>query len=209
VEAMNGADKLSGFCGLPIGLPMMEGLLVHFRKRSLARKKESMLASDSVVLPLVLKKADKESGQNRAASDLCRQGAHRIAPQNEERSSGLYSRRSAWGGAGGGKTCECGVFAIEKVPCGCLLHAAQKAGKSLSSLLDVSEKGPTFKMQYSDLPPFKVPGNEELADLEAENCLQPPAVAFATKAGRPSFKHIKSAIEISTKWSKHAEESTH
>jgi hypothetical protein len=59
VEAMNGADKLSGFCGLPIGLPMMEGLLVHFRKRSLARKKESMLASDSVVLPLVLKKLTK------------------------------------------------------------------------------------------------------------------------------------------------------
>ena len=57
---MNGADKLSGVRGLPIGLPMMEGLLVHFRKRSLARKKESMLASDSVVLPLVLKKTDKK-----------------------------------------------------------------------------------------------------------------------------------------------------
>jgi len=56
---MNGADKLSGVRGLPIGLPMMEGLLVHSQKRFLARKKESMLASDSVLLPLVLKKADK------------------------------------------------------------------------------------------------------------------------------------------------------
>jgi len=114
-------------------------------------------------------------------------------------SSCLHSHRSA---------CECCVFAIEKVPCGCLLHAAQKAGKQLSSLLDVSEKGSTFKMQYSDLPPFKVPGNEELADLEAENCLQPPA-AFATKAGRLSFKRIKSAIEISTKRSKQAKHSAH
>ena len=35
------------------------GLLVHSRKRFLARKKESMLASDSVVLPLVLKKLTK------------------------------------------------------------------------------------------------------------------------------------------------------
>ena len=80
--------------------------------------------------------------------------------------------------------------------------------KPLSSLLDVSEKGSTFKIQYSDLPPFKVPGNEELADLEAENCLQPPA-AFATKPGRPSFKRIKSAIGISTKRSKHAKDSAH
>jgi hypothetical protein len=111
-------------------------------------------------------------------------------------------------GAGGDQTCECSVFAIEKVPCGCLLHTAQKAGKPLSSLLDVSEKGSTFKMQYSDLPPFKIPGNEELADLEAENCLKPPA-AFATKAGRPSFKHSKSAIENSTKRSKHAKDSAH
>jgi hypothetical protein len=109
---------------------------------------------------------------------------------------------------GGGQTCECGVFAIEKLPCGCLLHAAQKAGKPFSSLLDVSEKGSTFKMQYSDLPPFKDPDNEELGDLEAENCLQPPA-AFATKAGRPSFKRIKFAVEISTKRSKHAKDSAH
>ena len=56
---MNGADKLSGVRGLPIGLPMILGLLVHSRKRFLARKKESMLASDSVVLPLVLKKLTK------------------------------------------------------------------------------------------------------------------------------------------------------
>jgi len=59
MEAMNGADKWSGVRGLPIGLPMMEGLLVHSRKRFLARKKEYMLASDSVVLPLVLKKLTK------------------------------------------------------------------------------------------------------------------------------------------------------
>jgi hypothetical protein len=78
----------------------------------------------------------------------------------------------------------------------------------LSSLLDVSEKGSIFKMQYSDLLPLKVPGNEELADLKAENCLQPPE-AFATKAGRPSFKRIKNAIEISTKRSKHAKDSAH
>jgi len=56
---MNGADKLSGVRGLPIGLPMMDGLLVHSQKLFLARKKESMLASDSVLLPLVLKKLTK------------------------------------------------------------------------------------------------------------------------------------------------------
>ena len=33
--------------------------------------------------------------------------------------------------------------------------------------------------------------------------------AFATKAGRPSFKRIKSSIEISTKRSKHAKDSAH
>jgi hypothetical protein len=58
------------------------------------------------------------------------------------------------------------------------------------------------------LPPFKDPDNEELGDLEAENCLQPPA-AFATKAGRPSFKRIKFAVEISTKRPKHAKDSAH
>ena len=63
-------------------------------------------------------------------------------------------------------------------------------------------------MKYSDLPPFKVPGNEELADLEAENCFQPLA-AFVTKPGRPSFQRIKRAIEISTKRSKHAKDSAH
>ena len=120
----------------------------------------------------------------------------------------VFTRVVQLGGPGGAQTCECGVFAIDKVPCGCMLHAAQKAGKPFSSLLEVSEKGSTFKMQYSDLPPFKVPGNEELADLEAEKCLQPPA-AFATKAGRPSFKRIKSAIEISTKRSKHAKDSAY
>jgi hypothetical protein len=72
VEAMNGADKFSG-------------LLVHSRKRFLARKKETMLASNSVVLPLVLKKLTKiwTNRPNRAANDLCRQRARRSAPKNE------------------------------------------------------------------------------------------------------------------------------
>lgn len=204
---MNGADKLSGVRGLPIGLPMMEGLLVHSRKRFLARKKESMLASDSVVLPLVLKKLTKNLDKIVLPVTFVDKERTEVRLKMKKGAQ-VFTRVVQLGGAGGGKTCECGVFAIEKVPCGCLLHAAQKAGKPLSSLLDVSEKGSTFKMQYSDLPPFKVPGNEELADLEAENCLQPPA-AFATKAGRPSFKHIKSAIEISTKRSKHAKDSAH
>ena len=102
---MNGANKLSGVRGLPIGLPIIDGLLVHSQKRFLARKKESMLANSNRLGGVAAgsKKADKESGQNRAASDLCRQGAHRSAPQNEERSSGLYSRRSAWGVRAGAK----------------------------------------------------------------------------------------------------------
>lgn len=209
VEAMNGADKLSGVRGMPIGLPMTEGLLVHSQKRFLARKKESMLANDSVVLPLVLKKLKKNLDKVvPAVLQVTFVDKDRTEVRLKmKKGAQVFTRVVQLGGPGGAQTCECGVFAIEKIPCGCLLHAAQKAGKPFSSLLDVSEKGSTFKMQYSDLPPFKVPGNEELADLEAENCLQPPA-AFATKAGRPSFKRIKSAIEISTKQSKHAKKST-
>jgi hypothetical protein len=56
-------------------------------------------------------------------------------------------------------------------------------------------------MQYTDLPPFKVPGNEEFADFEPESSLQPPA-AFASKAGRPSHKRIKGAIEQAAKRAK-------
>ena len=52
-----------------------------------------------------------------------------------------------------------------------------------------SHTGSTFKLQYTDLPSFKAPGNEELADLEHGSSLQPPA-AFASKAGRPSDKRI-------------------
>ena len=58
-----------------------------------------------------------------------------------------------------------------------------------------------FKLEYTDLPSFKVPGNEELADLEPESSLQPPA-AFASKAGRPSNKRIKGAIEQAAKRAK-------
>ena len=64
-----------------------------------------------------------------------------------------------------------------------------------------SHKGSTFKLQYTDLPSFKVPGNEELADLGPESPLQPPA-AFASKAGRPSHKRIKGAIEQAAKRAK-------
>ena len=62
-------------------------------------------------------------------------------------------------------------------------------------------KGSTFKQQYTDLPSFKVPGNEELADLDPESSLQPPA-AFASKAGRPSNKRVKGAIEQAAKRAK-------
>ena len=64
-----------------------------------------------------------------------------------------------------------------------------------------SHKRSTFKLQYTDLPSFKVPGNEELADLAPGSSLQPPA-AFASKAGRPSNKQIKGAIEQAAKWVK-------
>ena len=139
---MHGAEKMSGICGLPIGLPMMERLLVHSRKRFLARKKESMLASDSVVLPLVLNKLTKNL-------DKIVPTVLQVTFVDKERTevrlkmktvAQVFTRVVQLGGAGGGQTCECGVFAIEKVPCGCLLHAAQKAGKPLSSLLDVSKK---------------------------------------------------------------------
>jgi hypothetical protein len=107
MEAMNGADKLSGVRGLPIGLPMMEGLLVHSRKRFLVRKKESMLASDKIVLPVTF--VDKERTEVRLKM---KKGAQ------------VFNRVIQLWGAGGDQTCECSVFAIEKVPCGCLLHAA-------------------------------------------------------------------------------------
>ena len=64
-----------------------------------------------------------------------------------------------------------------------------------------SHEGSTVKLQYTDLPSFKVPGNEELADLRHENSLQPPA-AFASKAGRPSNKRIEGAIEQAAKRAK-------
>ena len=92
------------------------------------------------------------------------------------------------------KTCECGVFEVDEVPCGCMLYVAQKTGVSFSDLLHKDQKGSTFKWQYTDLPPFKVPGNEEIAELEDGDCLLPPA-AFPVKAGRPSKKRIKGCIE--------------
>jgi hypothetical protein len=53
-------------------------------------------------------------------------------------------------------------------------------------MLDVSEKGPSIKMQDSDLPPFKVPGNEELADLEAEIAFSRLQHSRRKLGGRPS-----------------------
>jgi hypothetical protein len=187
---------------------MMEALLVQSQKRFLARKKEACIASDLAVLPLILKKLT----QNHEKFALTVQDVTFVDKDRTEvrlkikKGSDFLTRVVQLGGSGDANTCECGAFAIDKVPCGCLLYAAQKAGKPFHLLLDESEKGSTFKMQYADLPPFKVPGNEELADLEAETCLQPPA-AFATKAGRPSCKRIKSAIETSSKRSKHAKDS--
>ena len=67
--------------------------------------------------------------------------------------------------------------------------------------IDSHKKGSAFKLQYTDLPSFKVPGNEELADLGPGSSLQPPA-AFASKAGRPSHKRIKGAIEQAAKRAK-------
>ena len=65
--------------------------------------------------------------------------------------------------------------------------------KSIEKKID-SHTGSTFKLQYTDLPSFKVPGNEELADLGHGSSLQPPA-AFASKAGRLSNKRVEGAIE--------------
>ena len=66
-----------------------------------------------------------------------------------------------------------------------------------------SHTGSASKLQYTDLSSFKAPGNEELADLEHESSLQPPAALnFASKAGRPSNKRVKGAIEQAAKRAK-------
>jgi len=187
-----------------IGLPMMEGLLVECQKCFLARRKEAKSVSDLTILPLVLKKLTKSLLK---ISPSVLQHTFIDKDRTEVRlkiklgGGIIISRVVEFGDAGDFPKCGCGAFALDKIPCGCMLYAAQKAGRSFSSLIDDSHKGSTFKLQYSDLPSFKVPGNEELADLEPENSLQPPA-AFATKAGRPSNKGIKGAIELAAKQTK-------
>mmetsp|Transcript_72673 Transcript_72673/g.142270 ORF Transcript_72673/g.142270 Transcript_72673/m.142270 type:complete len:774 (-) Transcript_72673:146-2467(-) len=197
VEAMNGADRNTGVRSLPIGLPMIEGILENSQRRFLARRVESQTASDECVLPLVQKKLSKLLGDTskRVQKVTFVDKAQTQARLKMVSEKGTITRVVDLGVLNAKPECECGVFALDKSLCGCMLYVAQKAGRSFCTLLDTSQKGSTFKAQYTDLPPFKVPGNEMVADLDTESCLQPPA-AFATTAGRPSQKRIKSAMEI-------------
>ena len=201
---MNGADRLTLVRTLPVGLPMMEGLLVECQKRYLARKKEAKVGSDLTINPLVLKTLTRSL--SKITSSVMK---HTFIDKDRTEvrlkimlgGGNIVSRVVDFGDAGDIPSCGCGAYAIDKIPCGCMLYAAQKAGRSFSSLIPESHKGSASKLQYTGLPPFKVPGNEELADLEPESSLQPPA-AFASKAGRPSHKRIKGAIEQAAKRAK-------
>ena len=88
--------------------------------------------------------------------------------------------------------CECGVFALEKIPCGCMLIVCEEAGTDPALLLEARDTAKFWKELNEDLPEIAVPGSEFLAPGQS-GLLAPPAKPIAP--GRPSTKRIKGAMD--------------
>ena len=53
-------------------------------------------------------------------------------------------------------SCECGVFALEKIPCGCMLIVCEEAGIDPALLLEARDTAKFWKELYEDLPEIVV-----------------------------------------------------
>ena len=88
--------------------------------------------------------------------------------------------------------CECGVFALENIPCGCMLIVCEEAGKDPVDLLQRRDTTAFWKSLYEDLPSTFIPGSEFL-DASKSTMLAAPSAPMPP--GRPSKRRIKSAID--------------
>ena len=194
VEGMNGADRKTGVRELPLGMAMLEGLAIESQKRYYERVVESRKVAEGDVLPLVKKEFQRRTDalKQRATGAVRFMNKERTEARLEikVKNSGGKTAARVVRLQGLDSTCECECA----FPCGCILYIAEKTGVLWATLVPERMRASTFKAQYAGNPPYKVPGNETIALLEDGNCLLPP-VCFAPKAGRPSHKRTKGAIE--------------
>jgi len=193
VEALNGADSASvnGVRSLKPAA-MMEALAEVEQKRFFKRKEEAQ-GFTGAIPPLVKQKLDKKLDQLTKSTyiEVSFKGKDRnkvtltIGERKLTRKvdfSGLVPK------------CECLSAEVDEFPCGCMLLAAEKAGKPWAELLWPHGTVATWKEQYANSVDFDVPGSEQLASMEPDTYLLPPA-AFPIPRGRPSTKRKKGLVE--------------
>ena len=193
MEGLNGADSASvnGVRNLP-PFAMMEKLAEVEQTRFIERKEEAE-AFTGAIPPLVKKRLDKKLSQ--FVSDT-----HVVVEHKGKKRDNVtltigdkkYTRKVDF--SGDFAKCECGSAEVDKFPCGCMLLAAEKAGKPWADLLYSHDSVETWKAQYSGLVAFNLPGTAQLATMEPDEFVLPPAT-FPIPRGRPSTKRKKGLVE--------------
>jgi hypothetical protein len=196
---MNGADKKTGVRKSDPGAMLLQ-LAEHSMRRYLERKRQSGIAKGQVP-PNVQSLLDsrKEAfkplkfdfiDQERLRTKFTLKG---IAGKKVVRMASLDPTEP---------TCDCGAPEVDEMPCGCILFAAEKKGIDIAGFLDSHDTVETWKSQYAGLPAFKIPGNEVIELLVADELKPLPPVTYPQKPGRPSTARIKGATEQVRKYKK-------
>ena len=89
--------------------------------------------------------------------------------------------------------CECGLFAVEKIPCGCMLIVCDEGGHDPAGLLRPRDSVAFWKAQYADLPATFAPGSEFLGTADSSLLAAPAA---PNPPGRPSGRRIQNAMDL-------------
>jgi len=194
VEGMNAADGTvyhgTGIRALTPG-KMLEAIVFHSAKRADNRRESARNASPTGATPGVvsLLKERKEEAEGKLKFRT-------VTFLGKTRDKAIINHGTPARGRsvniGKNPSCECGVFALEKIPCGCMLIVCEEAGIDPALLLEARDTAKFWKELYEDLPEIAVPGSEFLAPGQS-GLLAPPAKPIAP--GRPSTKRIKGAMD--------------
>lgn len=193
MEGLNGADSASvNQVRNRLPASLLEELAEREQTRFIQRKEEAKNFTGSIA-PLVLKKMRKKL-------NALVESTHVVATfKGKDRSKATLilgerklTRKVDFSGSLA--TCECLSAKLDEFPCGCMLFAAEKAGKSWSDLLYLHDSVETWKQQYESSVEFNLPGTEQLVSMEPDQFVLPPA-AYPIPRGRPSIKRKKGLVE--------------
>jgi len=196
---MNGADKKTGVRAQDPGMMLLE-LVENSMRRHIERKRQSSIAKGQVPPNVKTALEMKKDAFKPLKSDFIDASRTRVKFTMKSSSGKKVTRHAVLDPTE--PVCDCGGPAVDEMPCGCLVFAAEKKGINIGPFLDDHGTVETWKQQYQGLPSFKIPGNE-VVKLLGEDGLKPlPPVIYPQKPGRPSNARIKTALETARKYKK-------